>query len=171
MNKSLKSSLKSYDREIDTSTRSLYHTTIGIFMTRDPGDVSLDVWMDTVTSNNTRQLFIISAWFTSVGWDHIGTILHNHSTIHPIIHFLNYCAEANNKLNSEFVLAVFCDLSKAFDVINHDILLHKLNLYGIRGIVNDWFRDYLSNRIQYVQFENKIHPYWVYFAECHRVRF
>ena len=33
--------------------------------------------------------------------------------------------------------------------------MHKLNLYGIRGIVNDWFRDYLSNRIQYVQFENK----------------
>ena len=76
--------------------------------------------------------------------------------IHPIKHFLNYCAEATlNKLNSEFVLAVFCDLSKAFDVTNHDILLHKLNLYGIRGIVNDWFRDYLSNRIQYVQFKNK----------------
>ena len=33
--------------------------------------------------------------------------------------------------------------------------MHKLNLYGIRGIVNDWFRDYLSNRVQYVQFENK----------------
>ena len=74
MNKSLKSSLKSYDKEVDT--RSLYHTTIGIFMTRDPGDVSVNVWMDTVISNNTRQLLIISAWFTSIGWDHIGTILH-----------------------------------------------------------------------------------------------
>ena len=65
MNKSLKSSLKSYDKEVDT--RSLYHTTIGIFMTRDRGDVSVNVWMDTVTSNNTRQLSIISAWVTSVG--------------------------------------------------------------------------------------------------------
>ena len=74
MNKSLKSSLKSYDKEVDT--RSLYHTTNGIFMTGDPGDVSVNVWMDTVISNNTRQLLIISAWFTSLDWDHIGTILH-----------------------------------------------------------------------------------------------
>ena len=100
----------------------------------------------------------------------------NHSTIHPIIHFLNYCDEANNKLNSEFVLAgrairdleSICDLSKAFDVINHDILLHKLNLYGIRGIVNDWFRDYLSNRIQFVQFDSSLLNI---LAECHRDRF
>ena len=38
MNTSLKSSLKSYDKDVDT--RSLYHTTIDIFLTRDPGDVS-----------------------------------------------------------------------------------------------------------------------------------
>ena len=49
-----------------------------------------------------------------------------HSTIHPIIHFINHCAEADNKQNPEYTLAVFCDLSKAFDVINNKILLHKL---------------------------------------------
>ena len=76
-----------------------------------------------------------------------------HSTIHPIIHLLNHCAIANNKSNSEYTLAVFCDLSKAFDVINHKILLHKLNTYGIRGIVNRWFENYLSNRTQFVDFE------------------
>ena len=42
-----------------------------------------------------------------------------HSTIHPILHLLNHCAEANNKPKSEYTLAVFCDLSKAFDVIDH----------------------------------------------------
>ena len=77
-----------------------------------------------------------------------------HCTIHPIIHFLDHCAEANNKHNSEYTLAVFCDLSKAFDVINHKILLHKLNTYGIRGVVNTWFENYLSNRSQFVDIEN-----------------
>jgi retron-type reverse transcriptase len=77
-----------------------------------------------------------------------------HSTIHPILHFLNHCADANNKPQSEFTLAVLCDLSKAFDVIDHKILLHKLEAYGIRGIPNKWIENYLSNRQQYVQFEN-----------------
>ena len=77
-----------------------------------------------------------------------------HSTIHPILHFLNHCAEANNKPHSEYTLAVLCDLSKAFDVIDHKILLHKLENYGIRGIPNKWLENYLTNRQQFVQFEN-----------------
>ena len=42
------------------------------------------------------------------------------------------------------------DLEKAFDTVSHDILLEKLNHYGIRGIENDWFRFYLSDRTQFV---------------------
>ena len=76
-----------------------------------------------------------------------------HSTVHPIIHLLNHCAECTNKTNPEFTLAIFCDLSKAFDVISHDILLHKLNSYGIRGIANKWFQSYLSDRSQYIELE------------------
>ena len=79
-----------------------------------------------------------------------------HSTIHPILHFLNHCAEASNKTTPDFTLAVFCDLSKAFDVINHDILLCKLNNLGLRGKINDWLRDYLTDRKQFVQFENDL---------------
>ncbi len=76
-----------------------------------------------------------------------------HSTIHPILHLLNHCATSSSKSDPEYTLAVLCDLSKAFDVINHDTLLRKLNNYGIRGIANDWFRSYLSDRYQFVEIE------------------
>jgi hypothetical protein len=38
------------------------------------------------------------------------------------------------------------DLPKAYDVADHNILLFKLDAYGIRGLVNQWFKSYLSNR-------------------------
>ena len=42
------------------------------------------------------------------------------------------------------------DLQKSFDTVDHQILLAKLSHYGIRGVSNDWFKSYLSNRSQYV---------------------
>ena len=44
----------------------------------------------------------------------------------------------------------FCGITKSFDTVDHHTLLVKLNHYGIRGVSNDWFKSYLSNRSQYV---------------------
>jgi hypothetical protein len=75
-----------------------------------------------------------------------------HSTIHPIIQFLNKIADANNNANPELTMGIFIDLKKAFDTISHDILVNKLKQYGIRGITNTWIQDYLTNRSQFVSF-------------------
>ena len=45
---------------------------------------------------------------------------------------------------------IFVDLQKAFNTVEHDILLSKLEHYGIRGLANEWFKSYFSNRKQYV---------------------
>lgn len=77
-----------------------------------------------------------------------------YSTIYPIIKLLNDCAIAGNSNPNEYVLAVLCDLSKAFDVIDHKLLFKKLEYCGIRGLPKMWIENYLSNRTQYVDIDN-----------------
>ena len=52
-----------------------------------------------------------------------------------------------------FPISIFMDLSKAFDTLNHHILLDKLYHYGIRGATLCWFKCYLTNRQQYAEID------------------
>ena len=54
----------------------------------------------------------------------------------------------------DFVLGLFLDFFKAFDTVNHSILFEKMEFYGIRGLPLQWFQSYLSDREQYVEYNN-----------------
>ena len=72
----------------------------------------------------------------------------NHSTTHGVLNLSDYIIRELD--NGNFCLGLFMDLSKAFDTIDHHILLDKLFYYGVRGVALNWFRSYLLCRKQYV---------------------
>jgi hypothetical protein len=73
----------------------------------------------------------------------------NLSTEHNLMKVFNFIGEALNKGN--YCIGVFLDLRKAFDTCSHEILLKKLANLGIRNTALEWFRSYLSNRMQRVE--------------------
>jgi len=75
-----------------------------------------------------------------------------HSTIHPLILFMNQITSSLNKKHHS--IAIFCDIKKAFDTVDHKILLSKLSNIGVRGIELKWFENYLSHRKQFVNIGN-----------------
>ena len=67
-----------------------------------------------------------------------------------------YCKITSDLDDKLHTVGIFLDLSKAFDTLNHNILLDKLNFYGIRGLANVWIQNYLSGRKQHVVYNQKI---------------
>ena len=65
----------------------------------------------------------------------------SHSTTHAIANINEIIV--NNMDDKKYTASIYLDLSKAFDCVNHNILLSKLEHYGIRGLANDFFRSYL----------------------------
>ena len=73
---------------------------------------------------------------------------HRHSTTHTLVKICDQIQKAIDK--GQFACGVFIDLQKAFDTVNHKILLSKLSYYGVRSNALDWFESYLTMRTQYV---------------------
>ena len=72
----------------------------------------------------------------------------NNSTTFALIEITEKIKETID--NHKYGCGIFIDLRKAFDTVNHSILLKKLEHYGIRGTTYKWFESYLINRKQYV---------------------
>ena len=71
-----------------------------------------------------------------------------HSTLHTVISITDKIQKAIDQ--GYYSCGIFLDLSKAFDTVNHQIMLDKLEYCGIRGLAEQWFESYFMNRKQFV---------------------
>ena len=72
----------------------------------------------------------------------------NNSTMNALIKITEKIKESIDK--GKYGCGIFIDLRKAFDTVNHDILLLKMEHYGVRGSTLQWFKSYLHERKQYL---------------------
>ena len=122
---------------------------------------------DSMVFNNYQPvslLCVLSKVFEKVMYDRIILFLENFkilnenqfgfrknkSTYMALLSLMDNLTQALEK--GKYVVGVFLDFSKAFDTVDHEILLDKLEHYGIRGCALSWFKSYLSNRQQFVTY-------------------
>ena len=73
------------------------------------------------------------------------------STSHALLDLVEEITSSTDA--KKISIDVFIDLKKAFDTVNHDLLIDKLEYYGIRGIAQEWLKSYLKDRKQFVQID------------------
>ena len=77
--------------------------------------------------------------------------LHNHSVYMSLIILAEKILTSLN--DGDYTKGLFLDFKKAFDTINHDILINKLEMYGIKGTAKRWIESYLTDIYQFVEYE------------------
>jgi hypothetical protein len=75
-----------------------------------------------------------------------------YSTDHAVLTIIDKIQTAIDQ--RDYSCGIFLDLSKAFDTVDHEILIKKMEYYGIRGVANNWFTSYLRDRMQTVTINN-----------------
>jgi hypothetical protein len=81
----------------------------------------------------------------------------NKSTEHNLIQVTNFIGQAINE--GKWCIGIFLDLKKAFNTVQHNILLRKLKKYGVNGTAFNWFKSYLSERLQCVDVNGSLSDY------------
>lgn len=84
-------------------------------------------------------------------YDHQYGFRSGRSTVQAVLNQLQYVYDSLDVSN--YVFSVFLDFRKAFDSVDHNVLLSKLNFHGIRGLALRWFKSYLSSRKQFVRLD------------------
>ena len=80
-----------------------------------------------------------------------------HLTEHAILQLIDQINKNFEK--SQYTLGILIDLTKAFDTVDHNILISKLENYGVRGVNLKWFKSYLNNRKQFISYNNSSTSY------------
>ena len=89
------------------------------------------------------------------------------STFHGVLELVE--ENINSLDNNKYSIGIFIDLKKAFDTVDHYILVKQLNFYGVRGIAHKWIVSYLENISQFVHYKIVILRYLGCVVMYHKV--